>query len=160
MDELERLSQIAPSQRILLLPHCLRHSNTCKAKYNQEGLQSARCNPECSINLLSAAAIKHGYKGICVAPGGKLAIKFVKKQQPQAIIAIACDKELEEGVQGVKELGNNMLVAVTVIIPLLKDGCIDTEVDEQAALEIIEKGCIPKADEEKHPVLTGKNQPK
>ena len=158
MDELEQLSQISPSERILLLPHCLRHSNTCKAKYNQEGLQCIRCNPECSINRLSAAALECGYKGICVAPGGKLAIKFVKKQQPQAIVAIACDKELEEGVQGVKELSDNMVVPVTVIIPLLKDGCIDTEVDELAALEVIEKGCSPRAVEENRPVLSGKSQ--
>ena len=156
MNKLERLSKIDPSERILLLPHCLRHSSTCKAKYNQEGLQCENCNKECAINILTATAEKCGYKGICVAPGGKLAIKFVQKHKPLAIVAVACDKELKEGVREVKKLNHNLAVPLTIIIPLLKDGCIDTEVNKQAALEIIKKGCIEI--EDRVLVLSGKNQ--
>jgi len=143
MDELSRLMHIVPSRRILLLPHCLRHSNSCKAKYDEEGLQCIHCNPECSVNRLSTAAAAYGYGGICVAPGGKLAIKYISKKRPEAIVAIACDKELEEGVQGVKEIkrDDNIPIPLMVIIPLLKDGCVDTEVDETAALEAIRTGC-------------------
>ncbi len=54
---IEQLSQIDPSERILLLPHCLRQSNTCVAKYDQQGLQCAGCNPDCSVNRLRTAAL-------------------------------------------------------------------------------------------------------
>jgi uncharacterized protein len=103
-DIIDQLSQIAPAERILLLPHCLRKSNTCQAKYDSHGLQCAGCNPECSINRLRSAAVDYGYKGVCVAPGGRLAVNFVKEYRPKAVVAIACSKELEEGVQGVSSL--------------------------------------------------------
>ncbi len=143
MDELlMELSKISPADRILLLPHCLRQSNTCKAVYNQEGLQCAKCNPDCAVNRLSNMADECGYKGICVAPGGRLAIKYVEKNRPLAIVAVACQKELEEGVQGVKALAKEQIEPLMIIIPLTKDGCVDTQVDVEEALTIINTGCM------------------
>lgn len=143
MDDLiKQLSKIVPSERILLLPHCLRQSNTCKAAYNQEGLQCIECDPHCAVNQLRNMAVECGYKGVCVAPGGRLALKFVEKNRPQAIVAVACQKELEEGVQGVKELAKDQIQPLVVIIPLTKDGCVDTQVDVKGALDIINTGCL------------------
>lgn len=148
-EEIRQLEIISPSNRILLLPHCLRRSNKCKAKYNQEGLQCLHCSEECAINILSTVAIKNGYKGICVAPGGRLAVKYVQSKRPEAVVAIACDKELEEGVQGVKELEKDNIGPLMIIIPLLKDGCVDTEVDIEKAKSIIEtKYLAPVADDQ------------
>jgi hypothetical protein len=142
MDEtLERFSQIPPSERVLLLPHCLRHSKTCKATYDGEGLQCVKCDVNCSVNRLKEAALKYGYKGICIAPGGKLAIKYVKTKQPSAVIAVACDKELLEGVQAIKGLCSEINPTI-VIIPLTRDGCIDTVVDDEEALKTISIGCV------------------
>jgi len=141
-DTVKQLSKIDPSQRILLLPHCLRQSNTCKASYNEEGLQCQRCDPDCAVNQLTAAALQNGYKGVCVAPGGRLALKYVEKSRPRAVVAVACEKELAEGVEGVKALAKVNLTPLTVIIPLVKDGCVDTEVDVVKALEIITTGCM------------------
>jgi hypothetical protein len=39
-----------------------------------------------------------------------------------------------------------------VIVPLLKDGCIDTEVDYKKAVEIISIGCLPVAVEQNRPL--------
>jgi uncharacterized protein len=142
---IEQLARIDPSERILLLPHCLRKSKNCQATYNQQGLQCARCNPECSVNKLTSAANKYGYKGVCVAPGGRLALKFVRENRPQAVVAVACDKELSEGVQGVKELAADNIVPVMIIIPLVKDGCVDTEVDDHEAQNVIRTGCRESA---------------
>jgi len=87
-------------------------------------------------------AVKLGYKGVCVAPGGVLAVRYVKKNKPKGIVAIACQKELEEGVDGVRKLAGELdEIPVMVIIPLSKDGCVDTEVDEKLALETIALGC-------------------
>jgi uncharacterized protein len=143
---INQLSQVNPEDRIVLLPHCLRPSQTCQAKYNQTGLQCISCNPECTINRLRSAAVRYGYKGVCIAPGGKLAIKFVRESSPKAIVAIACDKELSEGIQEIKNLTNENKQPVVIIVPLIKDGCVDTEVDTQAALNIIGAGCAGAED--------------
>ena len=80
MNELiEKLSHIAPSDRILLIAHCLRRSNTCKAAYNAQGLQCIGCNPDCAVNRLRQSALESGYKGICVAPGGRLAVNLSRR---------------------------------------------------------------------------------
>jgi hypothetical protein len=79
---------------------------------------------------------------VCIAPGGRLAVNYVKEKKPQAIVAIACQKELEEGVHGVQELSQSSdPMPVILVIPLAKDGCVDTEVDEEQALRMISLGC-------------------
>jgi uncharacterized protein len=140
-NSLKKLSAIIPGERILLLPHCLRRSNTCTARYDREGLQCLACNPDCPVNHLRAAALEQGYRGVCVAPGGHLAIQYVKEKHPRAIVAVACKKELKEGVQGVKLLAGTGFSPLIVVIPLLKNGCLDTEVDLQRALEVIRTAC-------------------
>jgi hypothetical protein len=141
--ELENeLSAIAPSERVLLLSHCLRPSQTCPAKFNKEGLQClADCQLDCAILHVRKAAIELGYKGVCIAAGGAQALRFVKERKPRGIIAVACDKELEEGVQSVAKLADQLVETPTIIVvPLLKDGCVDTEVDEAAVLRAIRLG--------------------
>jgi hypothetical protein len=142
MDNIEeKLALVDTSERILLLPHCLRRSETCQAKYTKHGLECCRCNPECPVNRLSQAAVELGYKGICVAPGGSLAVNYIKEIRPKAIVAVACQKELEEGVQDVRKMGSEDISAIPiVVVPLSKDGCIDTAVDEEEALEMIALG--------------------
>ncbi len=141
-ESLVQFSRVHPSERILLLPHCLRKSNHCRATYDQYGLQCLKCSPDCAINLLRSAAIEAGYKNVCVAPGGRLAVKFVEENQPEAIVAVACEKELQKGVQGVKELPEMEITPIIVIIPLIRDGCVDTQVDIKEALKIINAGCM------------------
>ena len=51
-------------------------------------------------------------------------------------------KELEEGVCAVNNLAGLKGIAkknnpVIVVVPLLKDGCVDTEVDEDEAIRVI-----------------------
>jgi hypothetical protein len=142
MDEcLEKLARIVPSERILLLPHCLRHADSCRAKYDRHGLQCAGCNPDCSINKLRAVALRYGYRGVCVAPGGRLAVQYVQDTRPRAIVAVACGKELQEGEEGVRTLLEGDDAPLIVRVPLSKDGCVDTEVDDVKATEVIAIGC-------------------
>ena len=73
-----------------------------------------------------------------------MAIKFIREKNPKGIVAIACMKELAEGVDAVNELEGNEKdndssnnVPIVLSVPLLKDGCVDTEVDEEEAERII-----------------------
>jgi hypothetical protein len=138
----KQMADIAPEDRILLLPHCLRRTETCQGKYTKQGLDCYECNPECPVNLLRQAALDLGYKGVCIAPGGILALKYVQEIKPKGIVAVACDKELQEGIHGVLELAGDKQPALPiVVIPLSHDGCVDTEVNIDMAIEKIALGC-------------------
>jgi hypothetical protein len=137
----EELARIPPSERILLLPHCLRPSQTCPGKYSKQGLVCPDdCCQPCAIRTLREAAIKLNYKGWCVAPGGAMALRYVKQMHAKAVVAVACEKELEMGIHGVQSAADNeeTEMPVIVVIPLSKDGCVDTEVDMDQALKTVE----------------------
>jgi len=141
----EMLRSVDMGKRVLLISHCLRSSGDCTAKMTKAGLECRDdCPTRCTVGRLRIAAQELGYKGVCIAPGGSMALKFIKDNKPEAIVAIACMKELEEGVCAVKELvedkKGNALAGdgpVIIAVPLLRDGCVDTEVDEEEAERII-----------------------
>jgi hypothetical protein len=138
----EKLKNIEPGERVLLLSHCLRSSKKCRARIGKKGLECRDdCKNRCSIGRLRILAEECGYKGVCIAPGGSMALKYIKEIHPQGIVAIACMKELEEGVCAVKEFVEKSkrdgTPPVIVPVPLLKDGCVDTVVDEDEAERVI-----------------------
>jgi geranylgeranyl diphosphate synthase type II len=141
--EEEQVNHTPAAQRVLLLPHCLRHAESCKATYDAHGLQCARCREDCAVNLLTARAKELGYLGVCVAPGGRLAVNFIREARPRAVVAVACAKELMEGVQGVQAMAGEAGAdaPAIVVVPLSKDGCVNTEVDIARALATISAGC-------------------
>jgi geranylgeranyl diphosphate synthase type II len=140
--EEDQLRDTPFSERVLLLPHCLRRAESCKATYDARGLQCARCREDCAVNLLTARAAELGYRGSCVAPGGRLAVNFIKEVKPAAVLAVACAKELMDGVEGVQKQAENegMEAPAIVVVPLLKDGCVNTEVDVRKALDLLGAG--------------------
>jgi hypothetical protein len=125
------LAQIDPGERILLLPQCLRPSQNCPGKFSKTGLACPEdCVVNCVIYTFRQEATRQGYRGVCVAAGGKMALRFVKENGAKGIVAVACDEELKmgvEAVEGMEEYQNGG--PPIVIIPLVKDGCVDTEVD-------------------------------
>jgi geranylgeranyl diphosphate synthase type II len=126
------------SKRVLLLPHCLRPSQDCPGKMTKQGLDCTGCSlTDCAIYKLRAAAAEVGYGGVCVAPGGRLAIRFLADRQPDGVVAIACDKELEEGLEAIAQMEWEGDQPIVVTFPLSQDGCVDTEVDVETAREII-----------------------
>ncbi|MGM0365310.1 MAG: DUF116 domain-containing protein [Actinomycetota bacterium] len=137
----KKMSEIKPADRVLLISHCLRPSELCEAKMSKKGLNCRdECPSRCVIGRLRILAQRLGYKGVCIAPGGSMAIKFIKEKEPRGIVAIACHKELEEGVCAVRDIaGKSGTTELPVIlaVPLTKDGCVDTEVNEDIAERII-----------------------
>ncbi len=136
----DELEAVAPDDRVLLLPHCLRPSEACPGKYSKQGLVCPDdCSVPCVIRSLQDAALKQGYKGVCVAPGGSMVLRFVERMEPQAIVAVACQKELELGVNGVEELSRDGKLSMPIIsvVPLSKEGCVDTEVDVAEVMEVL-----------------------
>jgi hypothetical protein len=134
------LNSIPPEDRVLLLPHCLRPTDVCPGRYSKQGLICPDdCSEQCSIRILREAATDLDYKGVCVAPGGALALRFVKQTNPKGVVAVACDKELEMGIHGVEcaaQSGEKEMPTI-VVVPLVKDGCVDTQVDLELALHTL-----------------------
>jgi hypothetical protein len=69
-----------------------------------------------------------------------MALRFVKQMHARGVVAVACDKELEMGINGVESAAQSeqIQMPVIVVVPLTKDGCVDTEVDIDQALRTIE----------------------
>ncbi|NIO70477.1 MAG: DUF116 domain-containing protein, partial [Anaerolineae bacterium] len=92
-------------------------------------------------------ALELGYSGVCVAPGGTLVLEFLAQRKPRGIVAVACHKELEMGLEAVTKMGQepDWEMPAAVIVPLSKDGCVDTEVDVERVLEVIRLQAEPEA---------------
>jgi len=54
------------------------------------------------------------------------------------VVAIACAKELREGEEALADLGP--APPFVAVVPLSRDGCVDTEVNLDAALALLRAG--------------------
>ncbi|MHB1413927.1 MAG: DUF116 domain-containing protein [Chloroflexota bacterium] len=145
-DSFDGLSRVDPTQRVLLLSYCLRPSASCPGKFSKKGLICPDdCQEDCSVGRLQRLALNLGYKGVCVASGGSMALRYVQEYRPRGIVAVACEKELEQGVEGVGGLMALGRKPEIVIIPLTATGCVDTSVDEEQVREALVAGCYPNS---------------
>jgi hypothetical protein len=132
------VARVPFAQRVLLLPHCLRPSQDCPGKMTKQGLDCTECSiTSCAIYQLRAAAAEAGYMGVCVAPGGRLAVRFLAERQPAGVVAIACDKELEDGLEAIAQMEWTNGRPAVATVPLSRDGCVDTQVDLRTARSVV-----------------------
>lgn len=81
---------------LLLVPHCLQRS-ACKRKLIPDVDQCARCG-ECDIRAILQIRDELGFR--ChLAAGGRQALERVRDPQVRAVVAVACEKELVEGIR-------------------------------------------------------------
>ncbi|MCB5261533.1 MAG: DUF116 domain-containing protein [Candidatus Cloacimonetes bacterium] len=81
---------------LLLLPHCLQNSK-CKIRVTSDINDCASCG-KCDIAELKALAKKLNVRA-AVATGGSLARKIIKDTSPDVIVAVACHRDLIDGVR-------------------------------------------------------------
>lgn len=81
---------------LLLLPHCLQNSK-CKIRITTDIEACASCG-KCDIAVLKALVHKYHTRA-AVATGGSLARKIIKDTKPELIVAVACHRDLTEGVR-------------------------------------------------------------
>ncbi|NYZ80189.1 DUF116 domain-containing protein [Candidatus Micrarchaeota archaeon] len=121
------------SQRMILLPQCLRHSSKCPAKLTAEdGIVCVKCGL-CKNKDIHERAKKLGYMKTVIAPGGTFAGRMIKKHKPKAVLAAGCVFEIQEGL---RQCIHNRIPAQGVL--LAKDGCIDTIIDIDKLYEAME----------------------
>ncbi len=110
------------SERILLLPQCLR-STECPAELKEYGYECQECG-KCRIEEVIQEAKRLGYKDVFILPGGSIVKRILSREKPNACLGVACLKELMLGSFICEKFG-----VAGQGIALLKDGCVNTEVD-------------------------------
>ncbi|MEE8401707.1 MAG: DUF116 domain-containing protein [Candidatus Hydrothermarchaeaceae archaeon] len=144
----KKFMNIKGKDRILVVPQCLR-SVKCPARLDSSvGIACKDCGL-CVIKELKAEADRLGY-GFYIVPGGRFVERIVKKIRPRAALGVACFKDLNMGMH---ELSKAKCLVVGV--PLIKDGCVETNVNINQLLSLmklgieqgagdIQKGCSPE----------------
>ena len=109
-------------RRLFLLPHCLSDQSVCAGSYDSVGLHCAGCGG-CEIQGLKAQAERLGYS-VIVAEGTSSLFLKVLEDDVDAIFGVACLDSLEKSFSHLVDLG-----VAHVAVPLLRDGCRDTEAE-------------------------------
>jgi uncharacterized protein len=122
--------QQKPQRILLLMPHCLQY-NDCAIKITSDAYKCQACG-KCKIKDLVLLAQKHRVH-LSVATGGTLARRRVAEARPEAIIAVACERDLTSGIQDAYPLP---------VIGILNERpfgpCFNTSVDIAKVAEALE----------------------
>lgn len=86
---------VKPERLLVLLPHCIQFDE-CDIKITSDVYKCAGCG-RCEIKDLAEMAREANIQ-LSVATGGGLARRIVEKKKPEAIIAVACERELSSGI--------------------------------------------------------------
>ncbi len=121
---------VKPKRILLLMPHCLQF-NDCAIKITTDAYRCQACG-KCKIKDLVTLAKKHQVH-LSVATGGTLARRRVAEAKPDAIIAVACERDLTSGIQDAYPLP---------VIGILNDRpfgpCFNTSVDITKVAQALE----------------------
>ena len=131
-----RRVQVRPENLLLLLPHCL-HLDSCPQNIMHRLDDCRRCG-RCSIAALLKARDAYGLV-CCVVGGGQQALAQTKRQEVKAIVAVACDREL---TQGILFSFPKPVLAVTNSTP--EGPCHNTTVNVEKVIEAIDSLMIAR----------------
>lgn len=120
-----------PEHLLLLLPSCMQRGG-CPQDLIRD-IDECRLCGECPVKDMLELSRRYGTR-CAMATGGRLALHLASRDQVQAIVAVACEKELQEGLKGVFPKP-----ALGVINIRPHGPCRDTDVD----IEEVE-ACIRK----------------
>jgi hypothetical protein len=125
-----------PASVLVLLPHCLQHQ-ACKEPV-QEAIRNCKGCGRCKMKELREMSERLGVR-VHVASGGRDALERARAPEVRAILAVACSKELSEGIRGAFP---KRVVGVLNSWP--HGACKDTDVDvrevESALNRLVQRG--------------------
>ncbi len=102
-----RTGDFSPERILVLLPHCLQ-SSTCSEVLDGDISNCADCGA-CSMSELKGLFLRHSVDSRIVG-GGDLALRTVREFKPDAVVGVACEREL---VAAIKEMKKIPVVAVS-----------------------------------------------
>ena len=115
------------NRRLLLLPKCLSDVAACTGYYDAIGLHCGGCGA-CGIFELRRRAEELGYQ-VLIAEGTSSVLLKILDGEADALLGVACLDSLEKSFAGIAALGIPQLA-----VPLLRDGCADTEAEVEEIL--------------------------
>lgn len=115
---------------LLLLPHCLQITD-CDVRITNDINNCKRCG-RCEIRDLIQIASDNDLK-LFVATGGNLARRIVSDVRPEAIVAVACERDLSSGI-----VDSYPLPVMGIPNERPCGPCRNTRVDLQSVREAIE----------------------
>ena len=118
----DTLGAVPFNRRLLLLPRCLRMAEECPSTIDQWGLLCRDCG-RCVIGKLKTEAQRLGYV-VLVAEGAAVVVSLVESGKIEAVIGVSCLASLERIFPCIEAAA-----IPGIAIPLLQDGCRDTQVD-------------------------------
>lgn len=121
---------IRPGNLLLLLPHCIQ-IDKCDIRLTHNVNNCKKCG-KCGIKDLIGVSEKSGIK-LFVATGGNLARRIVMDVRPDAIVAVACERDLSSGIADTYPLP---VIGITNERPY--GPCLNTKVDLKKVEEAIE----------------------
>ena len=119
------------SQRLLLLPHCMRHPEKCPAPYDAEGLHCRQCGA-CELGRLKSVAETLGYR-VLIAEGSPVVMQWILSGKTSAILGVGCLRSLEKAFEKLQLAGIPALA-----VPLHAATCKDSATDVDWVLEMIQ----------------------
>ena len=88
--------KIKPEKLLILMPHCIQFDN-CKIKVTRNVRNCVGCG-RCEIGGLLYLSDEFGII-LFISTGGTVARRKVYEERPDAVIAVACERDLTSGVQ-------------------------------------------------------------
>ncbi len=113
--------RVSADKLLVVTPHCLQLAR-CPHKVTRDPDNCKQCGG-CDVGALVALSHEMGFH-FFIATGGTLARQIVYNTKPQAVLAIACERDLMSGIQDVYPLP-----AVGVLNIRSNGPCYNTHVD-------------------------------
>ncbi|HHV08615.1 MAG TPA: DUF116 domain-containing protein [Firmicutes bacterium] len=129
--------KVSPAKMLVLAPHCLQYSG-CRFKITADINNCHHCG-RCQVGDLIDLTQELGVN-LAVVTGGTLARKKVRELSPEAIVAVACERDLSSGLQDVYPLP-----AFGVLNQRPNGPCVDTRVDLERLRQVIKTFTRSKA---------------
>ena len=126
----QKLIRVLPGRLLVLTPHCIQ-KDTCPHKITRDVHNCKRCG-QCQVDALLELTGKFGVN-LAVVTGGTLARNVLKTLRPQAVLAIACERDLTSGIQDVFPLP-----VIGVLNERPFGPCCNTRVDLARVEEILQ----------------------
>ena len=124
------VSTVPYERRILLLPQCLRKRSECPAEMDEVGLLCENCG-RCPLGGLIQEAEELGYV-VLVSEGTHMVVSLLRQGGLDAVVGASCISALKKTFP---HMSDDAVPGMAV--PLLRDGCDQTEVDLEWLRETI-----------------------
>lgn len=115
---------------LLLLPHCLQ-TNLCDVRITNNIYNCKRCGKCIISNIIEFAESQE--LNLFVATGGTIARRIVGDIRPDAIVAVACERDLSSGI-----VDTYPIPVIGIINERPYGPCINTTIDKKRIIAAIE----------------------